>query len=259
MAPGGRRQVQLQNPPSVQSKSVPAGGFGRGSTGYTEAMNITVRRMAILEAADAACLGFPLLFIAVTTALETIQPGFNRVANTISELVWGPFGWIEAAMFACFAAVMALSAARLRQAALPLGLAAAGFMLIAVFPTQAPGGGQTAASLIHELSAQTIAALLPAACFCLAYRLRKEPAHRAAVSFSVTAGIIGTAFNAAGFVAVHTDAAWIGAVERLIMLNGLIWLELMTLLRWAAERPAVSRQALSRYTPTRRGSARSNG
>ncbi|WP_165802789.1 hypothetical protein [Dehalogenimonas alkenigignens] len=24
------------------------------------------------------------------------------------------------------------------------------------------------------------------------------------------------------------------------MLNGLIWLELMTLLRWAAERPAVS-------------------
>ncbi|MEL7561551.1 DUF998 domain-containing protein [Dehalogenimonas sp. 4OHTPN] len=208
-------------------------------------MNISVRRMAIPKAAasraaDAACLGFPLLFMAATTALETIQPGFDRVANTISELVWGPFGWVEAAMFACFAAVMALSALRLREAALPLGLAAAGFMLIAVFPTQAPGGGQTAASLIHELSAQTIAALLPAACFCLAYRLRKDPAHRAAVSFSVTAGIIGTVFNAAGFVAVHTDAAWIGAIERLIMLNGLIWLELMTLLRWAAERPAVS-------------------
>lgn len=201
---------------------------------------MAIPKAAAGRAADAACLGFPLVFMAVTTALETVQPGFNRVADTISELVWGPFGWIEAAMFGCFAAVTALSAIRLREAALPLGMAAAGCMLIAVFPTQAQGGGQTAASLIHELSAQTIAALLPAACFCLAYRLRKEAAQRAAVSFSVTAGVIGLVFNLFGFIAVHTDAAWIGAVERLIMLNGLIWLELMTLLRWSAERPVLS-------------------
>jgi hypothetical membrane protein len=154
------------------------------------------------KAANIICLAFPATFLTGTVALEKFQPGYNRVSDTISQLVWGPSGWIVNVLFMAFAAVLILFALRMREAAFPLAAASLGFGIIAVFPTQAPGAEPSIASLIHQYSAQCIAAALPVACFCLAWKLQANGEYRFIVTCSLTAGVIGLILNLAGFPGV---------------------------------------------------------
>ncbi|WP_158513502.1 DUF998 domain-containing protein [Dehalogenimonas formicexedens] len=183
-------------------------------------------------------LAFPAIFLGGTTALEIYQPGYNRVSNTISELVWGPAGWVENLMFVAFALTLVLLGMRIMAARLPLLAAALGFAVIAVFPTQAPDSAPTFGSLVHQYTAQGIAAALPVACFMLARTLRKCEEHRFLVMCSLTGGVIGATLNLAGLVAIYADTNWIGGIERLIVLNGLIWIQLSSIHLWLADRKA---------------------
>jgi len=192
------------------------------------------------KAANLVCLAFPGTFLAGTTALEISQPGYNRVADTISELVWGPTGWIENLLFMAFAAVLILFSLRMRAAAAPLVAASLGFAIISIFPTQAAGAEPSTASLIHQYAAQGIAAALPIACFCLARKLHANEEYRFIVTCSVTAGVIGLILNLAGFLALYGGSEWVGAAERLIMLNGLIWLQITGLHTWLSRRKSPS-------------------
>ena len=205
-------------------------------TSWYRPASLGAARLLACKAADGVCLAFPGLFLLGTTALETMQPGYNRVTDTISELVLGHFGWVETGLFLSFAAILWLIALRTRGALAPLALAGLGFVIIAAFPTEAPTAGPTMASLIHEYTAQATALLLPAACFCLAHRWQTDSEHRFIVSCSIAAGVVGLMLNLAGFLAVYGDTEWIGAIERLVMLNGLIWLELINLHLWLVKR-----------------------
>jgi len=44
-------------------------------------------------------------------------------------------------------------------------------------------------------------------------------------------------------LAVYGDTKWIGAVERLVMLNGLVWLELVSFHLWSIDHKAVAHRA----------------
>jgi hypothetical protein len=190
---------------------------------------VQVSRWAWSWPSSAACVIFPLLFIAATGYLETIQPGYSRSADTISELVWGNLGWLLNVAFITIAFNLWLVAARLKIAALPLGLIGLGFIVIAIFPTAAPGGSVTAPAIIHEVTVEIIAALFPVACFSLAKSWLNTPQHHNVAICCLVAGLTGIVLNLAGFIALHGDSAWIGAVERLIVLNGLAWLQLLSL------------------------------
>jgi len=203
------------------------------------------------QAANALCLGFPAVFLLGTTALEIYQPGYNRLTSTISELVWGPAGWLENILFLVFAITLALFALRLRTAFIPLAAASLGFVLIAIFPTRAIGGEITMISLIHEYSAQGIALALPAACFLLAKKLDNNEKHRFLVTCSITAGVIGIAVNICGFLALHNESAWVGAAERLIVLNGLFWLQLAGIHLWLLQKDTTTAQPPKHYRSSR--------
>ena len=177
---------------------------------------------------DVICLAFPVVFLFGTAALETAQPGYNRITDTISELVWGQSGWIENALFIVFAFALSVFALRIRAAFVPLLMAAIGFVIIAIFPTEAPGAPLTLVSLIHLYTAQGIALALPFACFCLAYKLQSSEENNFIVICSVTAGTIGLILNLAGFMAIYGQTEWIGAAERLVMFNGLAWLQILS-------------------------------
>ncbi len=129
----------------------------------------------------------------------------------------------------------------MRVAVIPLALAALGFIVIAIFPTQAPGARQTLESLVHQYAAQGIAMALPLACLVLARKWQAIAEHRFIVTCSLAAGAIGASLNFAGFLAVYGDTEWIGAAERLVMLNGLIWLQLVSIHLWLLNRrPTIS-------------------
>ena len=178
------------------------------------------------------CLAFPAVFLIGTTAVENTQTGYNRIADTISELVWGTSGWVENVLFLAFAIALSMFALRMRAAFIPLMAAALGFIIIAIFPTQWSGDGPTLQSTIHQYSAQGIALALPVACFCLAQKLQSREETRFIATCSLTAGAIGIILNLAGFLAVYGQTGWVGGAERLVMLNGLIWLQLVSIHLW---------------------------
>ncbi len=194
------------------------------------------------RAADLGMMAAPPCFVAVTAALETAHPAYSRVADTVSELVWGPYGWLETMLFCLFGLMLSFFAWRLRGAlgnglAVKIGTAAmalmgVAFLVIAVFPTRVPGSDETLTSLIHKHTAQSIAALFPLACFLLLPGFKCHSTYHRLYAGTVIAGTLGLAFNLAGLATMLTDIEWLGAIERAVLLNGLAWLSLTGYYLW---------------------------
>jgi hypothetical protein len=185
-----------------------------------------------------AMLG-PIAFLAATLVLESVNPGYDRVRDTISSLVWGQYGWTEAVVFFLFgASVLALvfrlgrlSAGNLslKIARLLLAAIGAGFLVIAFCPTHHPMAGSTVAASIHEFTVRLMALLFPLECAFTAAALPRRPVSRVLQEYTWISAAAGVVLVIPAAVAVMTNAPWLGAVERLLLANGLIWTEAMAI------------------------------
>ena len=169
------------------------------------------------KAANMVMMAIPLCFITVTTALENIHPEYSRVSNTISELVWGPYGWLETVLFCAFGFMLVAFAWKLKKAvqhrlSVTIGVSALAlmglaFFVIAVFPTEAPGTAETLTSAIHEHTAQAMAFLFPIACFLLLPGLKNDGAFPHLYASTFIAGAAGLILNIVGLVCVVGDGS----------------------------------------------------
>lgn len=164
--------------------------------------------------------------------METLQTDYDRMVNTISQLVLGSHGWLETLLFVAFGAVLVGLANRLRGVSVFLLPAGVALFMVAAFPTVAPGENETMVSIIHEYAAMAAVALLPAACFKLYLCLKSDAASREMRMICLAAGICGLILGLAGLLALSTESNYIGAIERMILLNGLIWLQAVGIYIW---------------------------
>jgi hypothetical protein len=183
---------------------------------------------------DAAVMGLPAAFLGLSALLESGYTGYNRISNTVSELVWGPNGWLETCLFVLAGFVLPLLAWRLylvlsgsntrKITAALLGAMGMAFITIAIFPTTSPDSAPDMVSAIHERSAQLIAFLFPCACALTALGLKNDPRYAMLYTCSLIAAGLGLLLNIAGLVAIVAHTEWLGAAERAVMMNGFIWL-----------------------------------
>jgi hypothetical protein len=195
-----------------------------------------------------AMLG-PIAFLAATLVLESVNPGYDRVRDTISSLVWGQYGWTEAVVFFLFgASVLALvfrlgridgridgriggrlskGKVSLKIARMLLAAIGAGFLVIAFCPTQHPMAGSTTAASIHEITVRIMALLFPLECAFTAAALPRRPLWRVLREYTWISAAAGVVLIVPAAVAVMTNAPWLGAIERVLLANGLIWTEAM--------------------------------
>ena len=181
----------------------------------------------------------PFIFMALTIVLESVQPGYDRIHDTVSGLVWGQFGWLETGCFYLFALVLAalalnlnhLNIARrsLRFTILMISLMSAGFITIAVIPTNAPGEPTTLTVSIHRFTAGLICVLFPLVCLSIARGLKGDLNSDKIRTFSLISGGIGILLSIAGMVVIVTETPWKGAIERMILANGVLWIEVIGL------------------------------
>lgn len=179
----------------------------------------------------------PVIFAATTVVLESIQPGYDRIHDTFSRLVWGQYGWLETGCFFLFALVLAVLALNLNQlnitrrslrfAILMISLMSAGFVIIAVIPTNAPGEPTTLTVSIHRFTAGLICFLFPVVCLSIAKGLRGDSTSKRIRNFSLATGWIGIALSIAGILIIVTETPWKGAIERIILANGIFWIEVV--------------------------------
>ena len=183
---------------------------------------------------DACLMALPLLFISVGATLETIYNGYSRVVGTISDLVWGPWGWVQTLLFVFTGLVLMLLGWRfsilkaaqknVRTVAGLMAVMGLAFLVIASCPTNAPGTDGTLISGIHKITAESLAVLFPVTCLACLPVFKSVNGKHMLYLLTLLAAVLGFALDIVGLAAVIGDANWLGAIERVVMANGLLWL-----------------------------------
>jgi hypothetical protein len=108
-------------------------------------------------------------------------------------------------------------------------LALCGFvlMLIAAFHMDAPGAPRTIDGIIHTISSYSLGLLFPIAILSLARSLKSTPNWRTIFIYTLITGVL--AFGLLIGVFFMEQTRWFGLYERIIILNALIWVEVVVI------------------------------
>ena len=198
-------------------------------------INIWHPRLGLTCMSAITVLAGPILFVLVTLILGAVQPDYNPIYRTVSALVWGRFGWLQTIVFILFGFLMCIFTLRfyitfgekgkiLNAATLLLLLNGFGFFIIAIFPTQPQGIHR----LVHLYTSQLMALLFTGALLLLLPNLRKHPGWKNVFVYTLITALISLSLIILGAI-VALKVPWMGLYERIFLLNGFIWIEVIAI------------------------------
>ncbi len=203
----------------------------------TNVRTARVLSFTLAGARDLLIVGAPVLFQAAMVLAQSTQPGYNPLRDTISSMVWGPQGWLQTVNFFLLGGLLMGLAWELRPVlanspwarlgGLLLLLLGAEFIILGIFPTASPGGTRDAAAVIHGLTVYFIVISFPAACFLMATALRVGKLSGFIFPYTLATGIFGTGLIVLGAFFMVREAHWFGMLERVLLLNGFVWIEVV--------------------------------
>ena len=196
-----------------------------------------VSGLVLVSVRDLLIVCAPVLFQLAMVLAQSSQPGYNPLRDTISSMVWGPQGWLQTVNFFFFGALLMGLAWQLRPwlarstwarvGGLLLLLVGAEFIVLGVCPTASPGGAKDAAAVIHGLTVYFIVFSFPAACFLMAKALRVGKLSEFIFPYTIVTGVFGMGLIVLGLFLMVREAHWFGMLERVLLLNGFIWIEVV--------------------------------
>jgi hypothetical membrane protein len=176
----------------------------------------------------------PALSLTLSLVIGAVQPDYNPIKQTISQLVLYPYGWLQSTDFVVLGIWLILLAVKFysgfsrkistKIGALTLILFGIGFFLITIFPTNFPGNEMTLKAMIHEKTAQSICALFPISCALMIPEFKANRYWKKLTNYTLVTALIGLALVILGAVVTLRDAPLLGIIERLIFSNAVIWL-----------------------------------
>jgi len=179
----------------------------------------------------------PVVLIVGDLAASLSIPGYSPVRDTVSSLALTSIGWLQSICFLAMALLLEIFVAGLffniRRArgfyAGTVLLALCGFvlMLIATFHMDAPGGPRTVDGIVHTMASYGLGLLFPIAILLLAPSFRSTPNWRNMSIYTLVAGILAFGLIIGAFFTEQTG--WFGLYERIIILNALIWVEVVAI------------------------------
>ena len=212
---------------------------------------IPPRKAALVTSATFAALG-PIYFLASNTISQVLHPAQNPIAVTVSFLVYGSYGWLQTSAFYILGiSFIALAAAlvikidvRLNLGAIIVFLVGIAFILVACNHVQILGTKLTLSDIVHRDAAIAIVVMSPLACFLLAPSL-KTSGHKGLWIYSIIAGMIAILTVIVGFLIPTAHNSSLGIFERILLLNGQIWGEIICLrLIWTSFKPNQPQDAI---------------
>ena len=209
------------------------------------------RKAALVGSASFAALG-PVYFIACNAVAQLLHPTENPIAVTVSFLVFGSYGWLQTSAYyilgiSCIALAAALVLkinSKINLGAIVVFLVGVAFILVAGNHVQSPGTVITLSEKIHRDSAIAIVIMSPLACYLLAPSL-KASGHRGLWIYSMIAGTIAVLTIVVGFLIPTGHSDFLGIFERILLLNGQLWGEIICVrLIWTAFKPKPTQAAI---------------
>jgi hypothetical membrane protein len=176
----------------------------------------------------------PIVVIVGDLAASLSTPGYSLVRNSVSSLALESIGWLQSICFLAMGLLLEIFVAGLffnlrRARAFHAGivlLALCGFVLslIAAFHMDHPGAPPIDGT-IHTIASYGLGLLFPIAILSLAPSLKSTPNWKNIFVYTLIAGIIAFGLIIGAFFTEQTG--WFGLYERLIILNALVWVEVV--------------------------------
>ncbi len=185
----------------------------------------------------------PALFVAVFSLEGWLRPGYDPRSMFVSELALGPRGWVQAANFLIYGALLVVFAyavaAAFRQGKAsrggPLLLAVLGLCLIAsaffvMDPAGTPREQMSLSGRLHNGFGALFFSLSPVTCLVFWRRFRADPEWRFLQGWTLAAAAVMIAMVAIMAVgptqppaAPNAINAWIGVVQRTALIANAAW------------------------------------
>lgn len=169
----------------------------------------------------------------LTASLST--PIYSPIRDSVSSLALTGTGWLQSICFLAmgllleiFVAGLFFNIRRTRCFYAGIGLLAfCGFvlMLIAAFRMDAPGGPRTTIGIIHTIASYGLGLLFPIAILLLAPSFKSTPNWKNISVYTLITGILAFGLIIGAFFTEQTG--WFGLYERIIIVNALIWVEVV--------------------------------
>jgi len=179
----------------------------------------------------------PIVVIVGDLAASLSIPGYSLIRDSVSSLALTPIGWLQSICFLAMGLLLVVFVPRFffnirRARGFHAGiglLALCGFvlMLIAAFHMDAPGGPRTTTGIIHTIASYGLGLLFPIAILSLAPSLKSTPNWKNIFVYTLVAGILSLALILGALLS--DQPGWFGLYERIIILNALIWVEVVAI------------------------------
>jgi len=179
----------------------------------------------------------PIVMIVGDLAASLSTPYYSLVRDSVSSLALTGIGWLQSICFLAMGLLLEIFVAGLffkirRARGFYAGitlLAFCGFvlMLIAAFRMDAPGGSRTTAGIIHTIASYGLGLLFPLAILSLAPSFKSTPNWKNIFVYTLVAGILAFGLIIGAFFTEQTG--WFGLYERIIILNALVWVEVVAI------------------------------
>jgi hypothetical protein len=185
---------------------------------------------------DSLSILIPFAFFGIETSLHILPTFQDPLRQTISSYVWSNYGLMATIAFYIIGIIIAILSIRLffslsktrlsKIGALLLTLVGLDLILVAIFPTRQPGDPMTIQFVLHIFLAFSIAAIFPIAILLLNPSLKARGWSRL---YKYTFFVSGFSLlvNIVALVVIIFDLNLLGILERLMILNALIWIEVV--------------------------------
>jgi len=200
-------------------------------------MSISNKRLNINSVPALVGIVGPIVVIVGDLAASLSIPGYSPVRDSVSSLALTGIGWLQSICFLAMGLLLVVFVPRFffnirRARGFHAGiglLALEGFvlMLIAAFHMDAPGWPRTTTGMIHTIASYGLGLLFPIAILSLAPSLKSTPNWKNIFVYTLVAGVLALALIIGAFLTEQTG--WFGLYERIIVANGLIWIEVVAI------------------------------
>jgi len=177
----------------------------------------------------------PIVVIVGDLAASLSIPGYSPIRDTVSSLALTSIGWLQSICFLAMGLLLEIFVAGLffnirRARGFHAGivlLALCGFvlMLIATFHMDALGGPRTTDGTIHAIASYGLGLLFPIAILSFSPSLKSTPHWKNIFVYTLIAGVLAFGLIIGAFLTELRS--WFGLYERIIILNALVWVEVV--------------------------------
>lgn len=193
-------------------------------------------RLVIYQVVLIAGIIAPVLLIIADTVGVLLGRPYNAITQSISDLGLGRTGLLQNSAFIIFgittislASELYAEFGRSRESRIGFALMiilGAGFILLGLFPTDSLGTYHSLHGFIHHYAAWAEGGFFPVTCFFFADLFKNKLRWRDLYHYSIFAGIAGCILVVVWAI---FEKNWFGLSERLIILNGLVWFEVIAI------------------------------